>query len=293
MSRREIIQRHRHLEEVSPEVGMLDEDALARRFDDDPDGAVALLVDLARATDPELRRRARALGSRVLIPMTRRSGPGRSSGAVRLVTSRKAGLDLDIDAAVEAVAGRSWLAPEDLRWRRWERPGRAYILLVDASGSVAGSPLTTAVVTAAALAGRCGPQDELAVVAFWSRAVVLRAVTSLRPHETVLDALFDLRGGDMTDLAAGLRTALAQAELCGAGRRDILLLTDGMATAGDDPVPVAATAGASGAAVHVLALVDEPEANDACRRIAEAGGGHVAMLLRPSDAPAAIAEVLA
>jgi hypothetical protein len=45
--------------------------------------------------------------------------------------------------------------------------------------------------------------------------------------------------------------------------------------------------------VHVLALVDEPEASDACHRIADAGGGHVALLLRPSDAPAAIAEVLA
>jgi Mg-chelatase subunit ChlD len=210
-----------------------------------------------------------------------------------LVSSRKTGLDLDVDAAVETVAGRSWLSADDLRWRRWERPGRAHILLVDASGSVSGRPLTTAVVSTAALAGRCGPEDELAVVAFWSKAVVLRAVTSRQPPETVLDALFDLRGGDMTDLAAGLRAALAQAELASAGRRDILLLTDGMATAGDDPVSVAAAAGGSSAAVHVLALVDTPEALDACHRIADAGGGHVALLLRASDAPAAIAEVLA
>jgi Mg-chelatase subunit ChlD len=149
------------------------------------------------------------------------------------------------------------------------------------------------VVTAAALAWRCKPEDELAVLAFWSRVVVLRGIASVEPHLRVLDALFDLRGGDTTDLAGGLRAALAQTGLAGPGRRDILVLTDGMATAGDDPVPVAAAAMASGTTVHVLALVDDPAATDACSRISDAGGGRMAALLHPSDAPAAVAEVLA
>jgi Mg-chelatase subunit ChlD len=210
-----------------------------------------------------------------------------------LITSKRAGLELDVDATIEEIASRTSPSTDDLRWRRWARPGRALILLIDASGSVAGLPLATAVVTAAALAGRCGPDDELAVVAFWSRAVLLRGTTSVEPPLHVLDALFDLRGGDTTDLAGGLRTALAQAGLAGPGRRDILVLTDGMATAGDDPIGVAATAAAHGATVHVLALADDPEAIDACHRIADAGGGRVAALLRPADAPAAVAAVLA
>ena len=155
------------------------------------------------------------------------------------------------------------------------------------------SPLATAVVTAAALACRCGPDDELAIVAFWSVAVVLRRITSVEAPLHVLDALFDLRGGDTTDLAGGLRAALAQAVMARPGRRDILVLTDGLATAGDDPVSVAATASAHGAAVHVLALTVDAEATDACHRIADAGGGRMAALLHPADAPAAVAEVLA
>jgi Mg-chelatase subunit ChlD len=272
---------------------MLDEHALSRRLDDDPDRAVALLVDLARATDRELRDQARSLAPRLLLPLVRQGGVVAASGAVRLITSKRAGLELDVDATIEAIAGRVWPSADDLRWRRWARPGRAYILLIDASGSVAGLPLATAVVTAAALAGRCSPDDEFAVIAFWSRAVVLRPVTSVEPRLHVLDALFDLRGGDTTDLAGGLRAALAQAGLAGSGRRDILVLTDGMATAGDDPIPVAATAAANGATVHVLALADDPEATAACHRVADAGGGRVAALLRPGDAPAAVAEVLA
>jgi Mg-chelatase subunit ChlD len=281
---------------VSAEVGLLDEAALAAKLEDDPDKAVALLADLSRATDRQLRQRARALAPRLLLPLARHSLGPSTSGTVKLVRSRRVGLDLDVDATIEEIAVRmvAGRAPagDDLRWRRWQRPGRAHILLIDASGSVTGTPLATALVTAAALAARLRPGDELAVVAFWSRAIVLRAITSGEPPLAILDALFDLRGGDTTDIAAGLRAGLAQAARAGVGQRDILLLTDGMATAGDDPLPVAAGAGAEGAAVHVLALSDEPESLAACHAIAGAGGGRLALLLAPSDAPLAVAAVL-
>ncbi len=291
-SRRELEARHDDLGQVSADVGMLDESALADKLADDPDGAVALLADLARATDQGLRDQARALAPQLLVPLARHGHLAPASGAVRLVTSARAGLDLDVEATLERVAVTPTPSADDLRWRRWQRPGRAHVLLVDASGSVAGAPLATALVTTAALSGRLGPHDELAVVAFWSQTVVLRTVSSPEPPLGVLDALFDLRGGDTTDLAAGLRGALTQAGRATAGRRDILVLTDGMATTGDDPAPVAATAAASGAVVHVLALSDAPEAVDACHAIADAGGGRVARLLRASDAPLAVAEVL-
>jgi Ca-activated chloride channel family protein len=167
------------------------------------------------------------------------------------------------------------------------------VLLVDASGSVTGRPLATALVTAAALARRVGPDDQLGVVAFWSRAVVLRHVTSTDPATSVLDALFDLRGGDTTDLAGGLEAALAQAGRAVAGQRDVIVLTDGMANAGGDPIAVASTAAGAGARVHVLRLTDDPESVAACLAVAEAGGGRVAPLPRPSLAPAALSDILA
>jgi Mg-chelatase subunit ChlD len=113
------------------------------------------------------------------------------------------------------------------------------------------------------------------------------------PAATVLDALFDLRGGDTTDLAGGLRAALAEAAGATAARRDVVVLTDGLANAGDDPAAVAASGPAAGARVHVLNLSDTPESVGACRAVADAGGGRSALLLRPSAAPAALAEVLA
>ena len=66
-----------------------------------------------------------------------------------------------------------------------------------------------------------------------------------------------------------------------------------MANEGDDPLPVAASAVAIGARLHVLALRPEPEAMEACTALAAAGGGVLAVLERAAQAPGALARMLA
>ena len=285
--------RHEHLDDVSPEVGALDEAALAGALEEDLDEGVAMLVDLTRATDPRLRERARKVASSLVVPAARVAGPSVAGGSARLGPVRDAGVDLDLDATLEQLGETPHLRADDLRWRGWRRPGRAVVLLVDASGSVTGPPLTTAVVTAAALAARSGPNDELAVVAFWSRAVVLRHMRDPSLAARAVDRVLALRGGDTTDLAGGLTAALAQMALATTGRRDLIVLTDGMANEGGDPLSVARTAAAVGASVHVLALSPDDEAMEACRALAAAGGGRLAVLHKAADAPAAVADLLA
>ncbi len=281
------------MEQVSPEVGCLDEEALAGALHDDLEEGTSLLIDLARATDPGLRDRARQLAVRMVVPAARATGEATPGGSVRLGPVPGEGVDLDLDATLDRLAESPHLKVGDLRWRGWRRPGRAVILLIDASGSVTGRPLTTAVVTAAALAARSGANDELAVVAFWSRSVVLRGLTDPAPPASVIDRMLALRGGDTTDLAGGLRAALAQAGMATALRRDVVVLTDGMANEGDDPLPVASAAAAARTRVHVLALSSaEPEAREACRALAAAGGGCLEFLDSAAQAPAAVARIL-
>jgi Mg-chelatase subunit ChlD len=258
---------------------------MSDRAVEDPDGAVDLLADLARATDPTLRAAARRLAAHLVVRAPR-AGREERRGTSRLAIVDRDGPDVDLDATLE----RSPRPTEgDLRWRGWRSSARATVLLIDASGSVAGRPLASAVTTAGALAAGLRPGDELGVVAFWSRAVVLRPRSSPTPASAVLDALFDLRGGSTTDLALGLRTALAQLRDARAAQREVVVLTDGAWNEGEDPVPVAARAGMT---VSVLRTVDSPEAIAACSRLAGAGGGRHAPLLRASDAPAAVAAVL-
>lgn len=293
MSRAELEHRHADLQRFSADVGHLDAEAVNQAARTDLDGTLELLVDLAKATDASIRLAARQLALRLTIRPPREV-TGDRSGTARLSTvdDPLAGVDLDLDATLARLDQHPRLRADDVRVRAWRSPATAYILLVDASGSVAGRRIATALVTAAAVASRMRPDDELAVVAFWSQAVVLRPIRSIAATTDLVGALLTLRGGGTTDLSLALRTALRQAGTARARRREVLLLTDGIATAGSDPIAVAASAPTAGARLHVLGLAEEDDARRLCARLAGAGGGRYAELSSVSRAPAAVARVL-
>jgi hypothetical protein len=153
-SRRELA-RNPRFEQVSPEVGELDEAAIDESMRDDPDETMAMLADLTAATDPKLRELARRLAGRLFLEISRR-GPTRPKGVGKLVEQRyrpDAG-DLDIDASMEAIVDAGGdprrVDAERLRIRGWVQPGTALCLMVDRSGSMGGKPLATSAVAAAA-----------------------------------------------------------------------------------------------------------------------------------------------
>ncbi|MGY1840375.1 MULTISPECIES: vWA domain-containing protein [unclassified Modestobacter] len=290
--RAELARAHPDLPQVSPEAGQLDEAALAELAGRDPDAAVRLLTALGRAVDPALRAAARALAARLPVTAPRRGLPDRP-GSRRVVTRRDpTGSDVDLDATLAARGAEPHWRAEHLHTRGWRATGRACVLLVDASGSVAGDELAAAVLTASALTQRMRPGDELAVVAFWSTAVVLQPLSAVARPELVVDRLFDLRGGGTTDLDLALRTAGRELARTRTAARDVLLLSDGMPTDSPDPRPAAAALVRAGARLHVLGLSTDPESVANCATLAAAGGGRSAPLHRPAQAPAAVRALL-
>ena len=291
-SRDELARTHPEFRRVSPQAGQLDQQALADLASRDPDAAARLLAALGRAFDPALRATARLLATRLPVGTPRAGVPDRP-GTRRMVTRRdETGSDIDLDATLAARGAEPRWRPEHVHTRGWRSTGRACVLLVDASGSVAGDELAVAVLTASALAQRMRPEDELAVVAFWSQAVVLRPLSADPRVDVVVGRLFDLRGGGTTDLDLGLRTAGAQLAGTRAAARDVVLLSDGVPTDSPDPLPAAAALARAGAHLHVLSLSEEPESVAYCAALAAAGGGRVAPLLRPTQAPDAVRTVL-
>jgi Mg-chelatase subunit ChlD len=290
--RDELTRAHPEFAQVSPQAGELDDAALADLAARDPDAAARLLTALGRAFDPALRAAARALAVRLPVTVPRTGVPDRP-GSRRVVTRRDpTGADIDLDATLAARGAEPHWRAEHLHTRSWRATGRACVLVVDASGSVAGDELAAAVLTAAALAQRMRPGDELAVVAFWSTAVVLQPLAAdIRP-DVVVDRLFELRGGGTTDLDLGLRTAAQQLSRTRTAARDVLLLSDGMPTESPDPRPAAAALARGGARLHVLGLSAQPESVENCAALAAAGSGRAAALHRPSQAPAAIRHLL-
>ena len=268
---------------LSPEVGALDETAFEEALAADPDAVLALLADMAGATDERLRRLARALAGRVTVRLGR-SGPARERGVGRLRrTALAPGGELDVDASLEALLGAAARGRpahlDELRGTEWGRPSVALCLLVDRSGSVGGQRLAAAALAASAVALRA-PHDH-SVVAFSDTAVVLKAQDERRPVEQVVDALLALRGHGTTDLALALDVAGRQLARSRAARSTTVLLTDGRPTAGADPLPAARRLDA----LVVLAPADDSEQ---ARELATAAGARFATLRGPSDVPRAL-----
>ena len=275
-------------DEVSPDVGRLDEDAFDGAMRADPDAALALLADLTGATDERLRALARQLAGRIMVDVARRGRP-RPRRVGRLVRRpyRDDGGELDLDRSLEAIvvargAGAA-VEPTDLVVWDWARPGTGLCLLVDRSGSMTGRPLATAAVAAAAIATRAGA--DYSVVAFAADAVVAKSQDVSRPTEAVVGDVLTLRGFGTTDLALALRTAGRQLERSIAGRRIVVLLSDCRATVPGD---------AHRAAAGLDELIILAPAGDSAEAeaFAAATGARLATVSGPTDLPGALEQVL-
>jgi magnesium chelatase subunit D len=123
------------------------------------------------------------------------------------------------------------------------REANLVLFVVDASGSMAARKRMTVVKTAVLSLLRDAYQrrDRIGLITFRGRAAtaVLPPTSS---HEVGVARLADLRTGGRTPLAAGLRAAAAT--IATERRRDprrrplLVVVTDGRATAGPDPVTV-------------------------------------------------------
>ncbi|MDA0370313.1 MAG: VWA domain-containing protein [Actinomycetota bacterium] len=287
LSRRDLA-KHDQFEQVSPEVGELDESAVDDAMDDDPDAMLALLADLTGATDPKLRDLAKRLAGRLFLDLAKR-GPIRPRGIGKMATLpyRPDAGDIDLDASMSAVvesrAARSAIDPEELKVRTWVRPGTAIALCVDRSGSMGGEPLATSAVATAAVAWR-SPEDY-SVITFGKDVVVVKSQESSKGSELVVNDVLALRGFGTTDLAGALRTANEQLSRSRAGRRIAVVLSDCRATVEGD---VVAAARGLDEVVIIAPAEDDLEA----RALAAQIGARVAIVAGPSDVPAALQSVL-
>lgn len=226
---------------MSPSVGRLDEDALARLMDRDPDAALVLLADLTAATDEALRAAAQRLAARLVLDRSRRGrAVRRGTGRPQEVPAARGG-DLDLDASLDMVLhARAEQRPphlDELTARDWGRPGLALCLLVDDSGSMTGARLAAAAMVTAACALRA-PAEH--VVAAFARDVrPLRLLHDPLAGPLLVDRVLQLRGHGVTGLAGALRFGAESLAGARAARRVVVVLSDCRATDGADPIPAA------------------------------------------------------
>jgi Mg-chelatase subunit ChlD len=276
--------RHPRFAEVSPEVGVLDEDAMSLALAADPT-AFELLALMTTATDESLRAAAIRLGSQVVLD---RASAGRAwmRGISRLRPARGAtDGDLDIDASIDDIsAARPGPAGhDDLTTVDWARPRTAFAVVVDRSGSMSGARLATAATVAAACALRA-PQEH-AVLSFAGTVAVIRPLTSDLAPAVVAERLLRLRGHGVTRLADALKAAREQLAQARARRRVVILLSDCRSTDQDDTLETARSL----PELIILAPADDHEQAAQLAGLAGARWGPVA---HPLDAAAALDQLL-
>ncbi|MGY1781340.1 AAA family ATPase [Geodermatophilus sp. SYSU D01036] len=286
-SRREMAARHDAFEEVSPEVGELDEEAFAELMAQDADAAAALLTDLAAATDRELRAAARRLAGRVFVQVGR-VGRSRTRGTRRLVPDRHGDGDLDLDRTLDRWDVGTPLQAGDLVTRRWTGHRRAVCLAVDTSGSMTGLGVAIAAVAAAGVVLTGDERLRTSLITFGRDVDVVQRQGQRRAAEDVVTHLLGLRGHGMTDVAGALRAARLQLAAEVADERVVVLLSDCLHTTGDPPE----TALAGIDRLHVLCPLPTPEAETAARSLAARGAGTAQMVRTVRDLGPALTRLL-
>lgn len=176
--------------------------------------------------------------------------------------------DLDIDRTIDALVEHPLPDLGDL-WVHDRVPHqRSVVVMLDVSGSMRGARLIE-VATAAVAAALALERDDLAVVAFGETTRVLHPGGSPLAPQDLASRVLALRPRGLTDLAAGLRAGRALAAAARGRRSLAVVMTDGVANTGDDPLAVARGFDQ----LNVLATTSSRWRLQQCRALAAAGSG--------------------
>ena len=242
-----------------------------------------------RAADPETLRRAREIAARLSLPRPRReAAPRRGAGELVSVPYRGGADEIDIERTLEALIEHPLPGDEQIVVRERIRTRRAVALLVDVSGSMRGERIRTAAATVGALAAELA-RDDLAVVAFWSDAVVLAHLGDRRAPRALLEGMLRIRARGLTNVEFPLRVAARELGRARARDARAVLLSDCVHNAGPDPRRSAA------ALARLDVVLDTTGEHDAqlARELARLGRGRLAVARTHRDVAPAISRLFA
>ncbi|WP_211241365.1 VWA domain-containing protein [Pseudonocardia spinosispora] len=224
----------------------------------------------------DVRALARRIASRLSATHRGRDRATTSGGSGRLasVPYRYNSDDIDLDRTLEVLTERPLPEDTDIVVRERVQVPRAIVLIIDVSGSMRGEKTKIAAATVGAVAGELasGGAAELAVVAFWKDAAIVRPMGPAPTGVGLLDDLLSIPAKGLTNVHFALSTGLAQLGLARARRRGAILLSDSVHNAGPDPRPVAARF----PELHVLLETDGEHDADLAAQLARAGRGRLA-----------------
>ncbi len=245
-----------------------------------------------RAPDREVAAMAQRIARRLAIrrrPRERRAERG--AGKLASVPYRYRSDDIDLDRTIDVLIERPVPEDTDIVVRERMRSRRAVVLVVDVSGSMRGENARIAAATVAALSAdlESGTRDQLALVAFWSDAALLKPLEAHVSGPKLLDQLLRIPARGLTNVGFALTVAHAELARSAAQRCTAILLTDAVHNAGSDPRDIARRF----PELHVLLQTDGEHDTPLAADLARLGHGHLARVHTHRDVAPALNRILA
>jgi MoxR-like ATPase len=241
-----------------------------------------------REPDPEVTRMAHRIARRLAVrrrPRDRVVGRGR--GRLASVPYRYNSDDIDLDRTLEMLTERPVPDDTDIIVRERMLTHRAIVLLGDVSGSMRGEKTRMAAATIAALASDLA-DDELAVIAFWKNAALLKPIDRGAGTGRLLTDLLRIPARGLTNVTFALETGLAELARATARQRIGVLLSDAVHNAGPDPRDVARRY----ERLHVLLEADGEHDAALAADLARLGHGELVMVTSYTEVAGALNHLL-
>jgi Mg-chelatase subunit ChlD len=226
---------------------------------------------------------------RLLVKIAREveTARGIRSGRPRPMPYRFDADELDIDATVERILAKPHVTYEDLIVLEREMRRRAFVLMLDCSGSMKGRKMAMAALAAASLALNIERSDEYGVVLFTEDTERAKGIRHSTPFRHVVRHILGIVPDGCTDVALGLQDGLRELRRSQAQDKTGILLSDGWKNMGGDPLTVARRF----PTLHVIGLPGGDPAM--CEEIAAAGKGRFVPVHDLADVPRALRVCLA
>jgi Mg-chelatase subunit ChlD len=251
---------------------------------------VKLLAMLQERADIKRKIEIRCLLLQKILYLSRKIAAGASQMTRSVVSRYRAGLDeLDVDRTLEEQIGYRTFRYENIYCHEKVQQKSAYVLMLDVSNSMHQEKIAVGAIATGVFASKL-KNDYHGVLTFANTATVIKHVSESNNLETLLDRMLDIKSGGATDIRRALLEGLSLLREAKTMSRTGILVTDGWATVGGDPVEIAAKFDR----LHVLGISfglggSDPVTN---RLMAKKGGGRAMYVGSFEDLPLAITRIL-
>lgn len=200
--------------------------------------------------------------------------------------------DFDLDATMDQLLERYPTGIPTLRRsdivgiERRERKKNG-VLIVDASGSMMGERNINAALSAAVMAYSMR-HDKFGVIAFNTRAFLIKGIKDDLEISEIMDKILDLEAVGYTNIEDGLKVGALQLKNLKTRFKWAILLTDGAYNKGNDPRYLCRQF----EKLHIINLPGKKWGERVCQDLARLGGGRYVVVRSYQEVPRALMKIL-